>query len=63
MPNPRVSLRSDQLIPVNKEVNEKEQFGKRDGGGGGRFLSTGANPKTFKFTAFSWPVCFYIGDE
>jgi hypothetical protein len=25
MPNPWVSLRRDQLIPVNKAVNEKEQ--------------------------------------
>jgi hypothetical protein len=28
MPNPRVSLRRDQLIPVNKAVNEKEQLEK-----------------------------------
>jgi hypothetical protein len=28
MPNPRVSLRHDQLIPVNKAVNEKEQLEK-----------------------------------
>jgi hypothetical protein len=28
MPNPWVSLRCDQLIPVNKDVNEKEQFEK-----------------------------------
>jgi hypothetical protein len=26
MPNPWVSLRRDQLIPVNKAVNEKEQL-------------------------------------
>jgi hypothetical protein len=34
MPNPWVSLRCDQLIPVNKAVNEKEQLEKRTGGGG-----------------------------
>jgi hypothetical protein len=28
MPNPLVSLRRDQLIPVNKAVNKKEQLGK-----------------------------------
>jgi hypothetical protein len=28
MPNPWVSLRHDQLIPVNKAVNEKEQLKK-----------------------------------
>jgi hypothetical protein len=28
MPNPWVSLRRDQLIPVNKAVNEKEQLEK-----------------------------------
>jgi hypothetical protein len=28
MPNPWVSLRRDQLIPVNKAANEKEQLGK-----------------------------------
>jgi hypothetical protein len=28
MPNPCVSLRRDQLIPVNKAVNEKEQLEK-----------------------------------
>jgi hypothetical protein len=28
MPNPWVSLRHDQLIPVNKAVNEKEQLEK-----------------------------------
>jgi hypothetical protein len=28
MPNPWVSLRCDQLIPVNKAVNKKEQFEK-----------------------------------
>jgi hypothetical protein len=28
MPNPWVSLRCDQLIPVNKAVNEKEQLEK-----------------------------------
>jgi hypothetical protein len=28
MPNPLVSLRRDQLIPVNKAVNEKEQLEK-----------------------------------
>jgi hypothetical protein len=28
MPNPWVSLRCDQLIPVNKVVNEKEQLEK-----------------------------------
>jgi hypothetical protein len=26
MPNPWVSVRRDQLIPVNKAVNEKEQL-------------------------------------
>jgi hypothetical protein len=36
MPNPLVSLRRDQLIPVNKAVNEKEQLDKRAGGGGGK---------------------------
>jgi hypothetical protein len=36
MPNPWVSLRRDQLIPVNKAVNEKEQLDKRAGGGGGK---------------------------
>jgi hypothetical protein len=36
MPNPWVSLRRDQLIPVNKAVNEKEQLEKRAGGGGGK---------------------------
>jgi hypothetical protein len=34
MPNPWVSLRGDQLIPVNKAVNEKEQLEKGAGGGG-----------------------------
>jgi hypothetical protein len=34
MPNPWVSLRCDQLIPVNKAVNKKEQLVKKDGGGG-----------------------------
>jgi hypothetical protein len=29
MPNPWVSLRHDQLIPVNKVVNKKEQLEKR----------------------------------
>jgi hypothetical protein len=29
MPNPWVSLRRDQLIPVNKAVNEKEPLEKR----------------------------------
>jgi hypothetical protein len=29
IPNPWVSLRRDQLIPVNKAVNEKEQLEKR----------------------------------
>jgi hypothetical protein len=33
-PNPGVSLRRDQLIPVNKAVNKKEQLEKRAGGGG-----------------------------
>jgi hypothetical protein len=28
MPNPRVSLRHDRLIPVNMAVNEKEQLEK-----------------------------------
>jgi hypothetical protein len=28
MPNPWVSLRHDQLIPVNKAVNEKEHLEK-----------------------------------
>jgi hypothetical protein len=28
MPNPWVSLRHDQLIPINKAVNEKEQLEK-----------------------------------
>jgi hypothetical protein len=28
MPNPWVSLRCDQLIPVNKAVNESEQMEK-----------------------------------
>jgi hypothetical protein len=28
MPNPWVSLRHDQLVPVNKAVNEKEQLKK-----------------------------------
>jgi hypothetical protein len=28
VPNPRVSIRRDQLIPVNKAVNEKEQLEK-----------------------------------
>jgi hypothetical protein len=28
MPNPWVSLRRDQLIPINKAVNEKEQLEK-----------------------------------
>jgi PII-like signaling protein len=28
MPNPWVSLRHDQLVPVNKVVNEKETIGK-----------------------------------
>jgi hypothetical protein len=28
MPNPWVSLRRDQLIPVNKAVNKKEQLEK-----------------------------------
>jgi hypothetical protein len=28
MPNPWVSLRREQLIPVNKAVNEKEQLEK-----------------------------------
>jgi hypothetical protein len=28
MPNPWVSLRRDQLIPVNKAVNEKEHLEK-----------------------------------
>jgi hypothetical protein len=28
MPNPCLSLRSDQLIPVNKVVNKKEQLEK-----------------------------------
>jgi hypothetical protein len=36
MPNPWVSLRRDQLIPVNKAVNKKEQLDKRAGGGGGK---------------------------
>jgi hypothetical protein len=36
MPNPWVSLRHDQLILVNKAVNEKEQLDKRAGGGGGK---------------------------
>jgi hypothetical protein len=36
MPNPWVSLRRDQLILVNKAVNEKEQLFKRAGGGGGK---------------------------
>jgi hypothetical protein len=35
MPNPWVSLRLDQIIPVNKAVNEKEQLEKGAGGGGG----------------------------
>jgi hypothetical protein len=30
MPNPCVSLRCDQLIPVNKAVNKKEQFKKEE---------------------------------
>jgi hypothetical protein len=29
MPNPWVSLRHDQFIPVNKAVNDKEQLEKR----------------------------------
>jgi hypothetical protein len=36
MPNTWVSLRRDQLIPVNKAVNKKEQLEKRAGGGGGK---------------------------
>jgi hypothetical protein len=36
MPNPWVSLRYNQLILVNKAVNEKEQLGKGAGGGGGK---------------------------
>jgi hypothetical protein len=35
MPNHRVYLKCDQLIPVNKAVNEKEQLEKGSGGGGG----------------------------
>jgi hypothetical protein len=35
MPYPWVSPRHDQLIPVNKAVNEKEQLEKGAGGGGG----------------------------
>jgi hypothetical protein len=34
MPNPWVSLRCDQLIPVSKAVNNKDQLEKRAGGGG-----------------------------
>jgi hypothetical protein len=30
MPNPWVSLRCDQFIPVNKAVNEKEQLEKEE---------------------------------
>jgi hypothetical protein len=41
MPNPWVSLRRDQLIPVNKAVNEKEQLDKRAGGGGGKKYNFG----------------------
>jgi hypothetical protein len=33
MPNHLVSLRRDQLIPVSKAVNKKEQLEKRVGGG------------------------------
>jgi hypothetical protein len=31
-----VSLTCDQLIPVNKAANEKEQLEKGTGGGGGK---------------------------
>jgi hypothetical protein len=40
MPNPWVSLRRDQLIPVNKAVNEKEQLEKRAGGGGKKEITS-----------------------
>jgi hypothetical protein len=36
MPNPWVSLRRDQLIPLNKALNKKEQLEKGAGGGGGK---------------------------
>jgi hypothetical protein len=36
MPNPWVSLRRDQLFPVDKTVNKKEQQGKITGGEGGK---------------------------
>jgi hypothetical protein len=38
-----VSLRRDQLIPVNKAVKEKEQLDKRAGGGGGKKAIVGSN--------------------
>jgi hypothetical protein len=39
MPNPWVSQRHDQLIPVNKAVNKKEQLEKGAGGGRGKIES------------------------
>jgi hypothetical protein len=36
MLNPWVSLRHDQIIPVNKAVNNKRTIGKRAAGGGGK---------------------------
>jgi hypothetical protein len=46
MPNPWVSLRRDQLIPVNKAVNKKEQLDKRAGGGGGKKACVFSNAST-----------------
>jgi hypothetical protein len=44
MPNPWVSLRRDQHIPVNKGVNKKEQLEKGAGGGGEKkLISTWSN--------------------
>jgi hypothetical protein len=47
MPNPWVSLRRDQLIPVNKAVDEKEQLekGLEEEEGGKKFICK-FRPKT-----------------
>jgi hypothetical protein len=61
MPNPWVSLRRDQLIPVNKAVNEKEQLEKGTGGGGGKKEMKTISRNTVSCPNFS--SCFILGSE
>jgi hypothetical protein len=53
MPNPWVSLIHDQLFPVNKAMNEKEQMEKAGWGGNKKFINT--HRPSFKYSRYLLP--------